>query len=102
MHNAVLPEQVILVSIGSAEVPYVPSAHRLEAMNLGHGFFRILARYGVMQAPSVPEITRLAKGHGIDIQLESTTFYLGWKTLLTGGPSKMSAWRKSLFSLHVA
>ncbi len=97
-HNKVLHEQVILLSIKSAEVPYVLSANRLEVTNLGHGFFRILARYGFMQTPSVPEITRLAKGHGIDIQLESTTFYLGRETLLTGGPSKMFAWRKSLFS----
>ena len=62
------------------------------------GFFRLIANYGFMQTPSVPEILKLAKVHGLDIELASTTFYLGRETLLTGGGSKMMSWRKSLFA----
>jgi len=97
-HNKVLHEQVILLSISSAETPYVPRSSRLEVASLGHGFFRLIARYGFMQTPSVPEIMGLAKAHGLDIQMESTTFYLGRETLLTGGETKMAGWRKSLFA----
>ncbi len=97
-HNKVLHEQILLLSILSAEMPFVPEKQRLEVTSLGHGFFRIIARYGFMQTPNVPDILRLAKGFGLDIQLESTTFYLGRETLLTGGASKMMEWRKSLFA----
>jgi len=97
-HNKVLHEQLLLLSIISAEMPFVPRSSRLTVTSLGHGFFRIIARYGFMQTPSVPEILGLAKAHGLDIQMQSTTFYLGRETLLTGGPARMAAWRKSLFA----
>ncbi|MDP3427882.1 MAG: KUP/HAK/KT family potassium transporter, partial [Humidesulfovibrio sp.] len=97
-HLKVLHEQVILLSITSTELPFVPGASRLEVTSLGHGFFRIIARYGFMQTPNVPEILRLVRAHGLDIDLSSTTYFLGRETLLTGGPTKMAAWRKSLFA----
>ena len=97
-HIKVLHEQIILLSITSTEMPFVPTGSRLEVTSLGHGFFRVIARYGFMQTPNVPEILRLAKAHGLDIELSSTTFFLGRETLLTGGPTKMAAWRKSLFA----
>ncbi|MBU1596322.1 MAG: potassium transporter Kup [Proteobacteria bacterium] len=97
-HIKVLHEQIILLSVISSETPFVPRSARLEVTSLGHGFFRILARYGFMQTPSVPDILRLAKTHGLDIRLESTTFYLGRETLLTSGQAKMAGWRKALFA----
>ncbi len=97
-HNKVLHEQILLLSITSSETPFVPQASRLEVSSLGHGFFRIIARYGFMQTPSVPEILRLARTHGLDVKLESTTFYLGRETLLTGGHTKMAGWRKAMFA----
>ena len=97
-HNKVLHEQILLLSITSSETPFVPSASRLEVTSLGHGFFRVIARYGFMQTPSVPEILRLAQAQGLNTRMETTTFYLGRETLLTGGGTKMAAWRKSLFA----
>ncbi len=97
-HNKVLHELIILLSIVSDETPFVPDSSRLQVTSLGHGFFRILARYGFMQTPSVPEILRLARAHGLDVEMESTSFYLGRETLLTGGQAKMVGWRKSLFA----
>ncbi len=71
----------------------MPEGSRLEVTSLGHGFFRIIARYGFMQTPSVPEIMRLARAHGLDIEMESTSFYLGRETLLTGGDTRIAGWR---------
>lgn len=45
---------------------------------------------------NVVEFLRLARVHGLDIDLSSTTFFLGRETLLTGGPTKMAAWWKFL------
>ncbi|HWR04820.1 MAG TPA: KUP/HAK/KT family potassium transporter [Humidesulfovibrio sp.] len=97
-HNKVLHEQVLLLSISSAETPFVSGKERLQVTSLGHGFFRIIARYGFMQTPSVPEILRLAGAHGLHMDMASTSFYLGRETLLTGGTSRMMRWRKSLFA----
>ena len=40
----------------------------------------------------------LGADHGLDIDLFSTTIFLGRATLLTGGPTKMAAWRKALYA----
>ncbi|WP_235641623.1 potassium transporter Kup [Humidesulfovibrio mexicanus] len=97
-HNKALHEQVLLLSIGSADTPFVPAAERVAVTPLEHGFFRITARYGFMQTPSVPEILRLARARGIHADMSDTSFYLGRESLLTSGPSKMMRWRKSLFA----
>ncbi|MDP3426784.1 MAG: KUP/HAK/KT family potassium transporter, partial [Humidesulfovibrio sp.] len=97
-HNKMLHELILLLSVVSDDSPYVPASSRLQVTSLGHGFFRIIARYGFMQTPSVPEILRLARNHGLDVDMESTSFYLGRETLLTGGQAKMAGWRKSLFA----
>ncbi len=97
-HNKVLHEQILLLSIVSAESPFVPAGQRLTVTSLGHGFFRIIATYGFMQTPNVPDILQQAKSHGLNVELMNTTFYLGRESLLTGGPSRMSSWRKSLFA----
>jgi len=97
-HSKVLHEQIVLLSVAAAETPFVDPADRLSVTSLGMGFFRVLARYGFMESPSVPEIARLARSHGLDMRLQGTSFFLGREVLLTSGPSKMMGWRKSLFA----
>jgi KUP system potassium uptake protein len=97
-HLKVLHEQVLLLSIRSADTPFVSRAERLSVTSLGHGFFRVIARYGFMQTPNVPEIMRLARSQGLVAEMEQTTFFLGRESLLTGGDSRMARWRKSLFA----
>jgi KUP system potassium uptake protein len=97
-HNKVLHEQILLLSITVAETPFVPASQRLTVSSLGHGFFRVIATYGFMQTPNVPDILDQAKGHGLAADLMSTTFYLGRESLLTGGGAKMMSWRKSFFA----
>jgi len=97
-HNKVLHEQILLLSIIATESPFVPRDQRLTVTSLGHGFFRVIARYGFMQTPNVPELLKQAKAHGLAADLMNTTFYLGRESLLTGGGAKMMSWRKSLFA----
>jgi KUP system potassium uptake protein len=97
-HNDALPERVILLSILSADAPYVPRKRRLTMEDLGQGFHRLVAVYGFMQTPSVPEILEVAQERGLRVDLYTTSFYLGRETLLTSGETKMASWRKSLFA----
>lgn len=97
-HNRILHETVVLLSITSAPMPEVAPGERLAVTPLGEGFFRIVARYGFMETPNVPEIARLAAAHGLAMRMETTTFYLGRETLLIGKGGTMSVWRKTLFA----
>ncbi|HJR64284.1 MAG TPA: potassium transporter Kup [Gemmatimonadaceae bacterium] len=96
-HNKMLHEQVVLLSVMSADVPDVDAAERVKVTVLEHGFFRVVATYGFMETPNVPEILALCAPHGIRARPLETSFYLGRERLIPIGPSRMMRWRKKLF-----
>jgi KUP system potassium uptake protein len=96
-HMEALPEKVIILSMVSSDTPYVPRQQRLAITDKGYGFFRIVATYGFMETPNIPEIVDLINERGLDVDIFSVSFYLGRESLLTTGPSKMAGWRKALF-----
>ncbi len=97
-HNKVLHEQVVLLSVMNERVPEIPAAERVTVEALGHGFFRVQARYGFMQTPNVPSVLLACQQQGLAVELHDTSYYLGRETLLTTGSAPMMKWRKTLFS----
>jgi len=97
-HNETLHERIVLLSILPAPTPQVPPSERLEIADLGQGFHRVVAHYGFMESPSVPEILELATQKGLALDIYSTSFFLGRETLLTTGDAPMALWRKKLFA----
>jgi KUP system potassium uptake protein len=97
-HNKILHERVILLSVLSSNVPKVQAKDRATVEDLGQGFYRVVAYNGYMQRPHVPEILKLASAKGLAFDEAETTYYLGRVTIFTGGDSKMTRWRKTLFS----
>jgi KUP system potassium uptake protein len=99
-HNKVLHEQVILMSILSQEVPEVPDEERVEVERLTGGFVRVVARYGFMEAPNVPEILEYCEESGIaHVKPHECSFFLGRERLIPTGSSRMARWRKQLFAI---
>ncbi len=98
-HNKVLHEQVVLMSVKSEEVPEVLDAERVTLEEIGHGFWRLTARYGFMESPDVGEILELAAAAGFHARPSETSFYLGRERLIPTGRSGMRRWRKKIFSL---
>jgi len=96
-HNQVLHEQVLLLSVSSAEVPELNDMERVTVEPLSHGFFRVMARYGFMETPDVKEILALLADQGVTTVPHETSYYLGRERLLPDGNSPMWGWRKKLF-----
>jgi KUP system potassium uptake protein len=97
-HNKVLHKQVVLLSIVTENVPFSIGNSSLSVRELGHGFYRVIARVGFMQQPNVPNILQRSEKHALTVDASDTTYYLGRQTLLTSGKSGMARWRKTLFS----
>ncbi|HYO70908.1 MAG TPA: potassium transporter Kup [Archangium sp.] len=97
-HNKVLHEQVMLLTIASEEVPHVPPEDRVEVIKLEEGFVRVIARYGFMENPSIPDILKRAKTKGLQFNLMGTSFFLGRETLIPSKKRGMAMWREALFS----
>jgi KUP system potassium uptake protein len=96
-HNKVLHENVILLSILSANVPEVPDAERIAATQLGHGFSRVTAKYGFMEKANVPAVLKRCKDFGVVADLRDTTYYLGRERLFPTGRAHLARWRKKLY-----
>jgi KUP system potassium uptake protein len=114
-HNKVLHEKVMLMSVHTEEIPQVSWRDRVKCSELGEGFYLVMARYGFMETPDVPEVLRSLgraeeNGKPVAVKLADTTFYLGRETLIAiprGRRSdgampegrRMGRWRKKLFIL---
>jgi len=96
-HNKVLHEEVVLLSVQSAEVPDVDDADQVQVEALGQGFYRVTATYGFMETPNVPAVLAAARQAGIRAAPAETSYILGRERLLPRGTSKMARWRKKLF-----
>ena len=105
-HNKVLHERVILLSIKTAEIPYVPDDERVTIERLDHGFARVTAEYGFMESPDVKEVMKkVLQSEGVNAKPMSTSFYLGREQLIPRsgvrrkGSMTMNIWRKKLFAV---
>ena len=114
-HNKVLHEKVILMSVVTEEIPTVDDDERVECKELGQGFFKVIAHYGFMESPDIPQaLSQLGTGSGdgrpVAIKPLETSFFLGRETLIATRNSpahapvpdsigRMSMWRKRLFIL---
>ena len=96
-HNKALHEQVVLLSVTSAETPDVPDGERVRVQRYSQGFFRVQATYGFMETPNVPAILAMCRTQGLKTQKLETSFYLGRERVLPTGVSRMARWRKKLF-----
>ena len=97
-HNKVLHERVIILTLSTHEVPYVPFKERLRMTDLGQDFYRVVGRYGFAQDPDVPALLRRCQTNGDPIDLEDTTFFLGRETLIATKQGGMATWRERLFA----
>jgi len=84
------------------EVPTVPPEERLEIEDLGKEFYRILAHYGFIQNPGIPDVLHILRERkGIHLDPMSTTFFLSRETLIPSRKPGMAIWREKLFALMV-
>lgn len=96
--NKVLHETVVLLSIITLEVPFVPSANRTEVREIGEGVWRALSRYGYMESPDVTDLVEKIRALGVPLKPSEATFYFNREMIITGGDAKMWQWQKHFYS----
>ena len=96
-HNKVIHSRTILLNFQVEDIPRVPSLKKIQTEKLGSGFHRIVAHYGFMEDPSLDTLVSLARDQGLDLDLGTTSFYVGRENLVIAGTSAMMRWRTNLF-----
>ena len=99
-HNQVLHERVVLVTVQTADTPYVVEMDRLYWHKMRNGFARVIIRYGFMEYPDIPHALERCKRFGESFDMMETTFYLSRETIVpTMLKGNISPWRARLFAL---
>ena len=98
-YNKVLHEHVITLMVTTQPVPHVPADQRATVRSLGQGVFDVVVRYGFMEDPNVPEALARAREHGLELDEDDVTYFLGRETLIVTKTPGMALWRERLFVL---
>jgi KUP system potassium uptake protein len=96
-HNHVLHERVILLTISTEDIPYIPDEEKIAKDILEQGFFRITAKHGFMEIPDVPHILRLCKEDGLDIDAHKSSFFISRETLVPSSKPDLPPWQERVF-----
>jgi KUP system potassium uptake protein len=97
-HNRVLHQCVVFLTIQVEDVPHVHAAGRLTLEKMREGFHRVIARYGYMEDPNVPDVLEQCRPLGLKFETMSTTFFLSRETILATKAPGMMMWRERLFA----
>ncbi len=97
-HNKVLHERILILTVIIDEIPFIDMEDRIEVVDLGENFYRMILRYGFMQQPDVPATLKIVENCGPQIKMMDTSFFLARQTLLASGRPGMAIWREKLFA----
>ena len=99
VHNKVLHERVVLLTVKTKQVPYVEPEDRAEVEPLGHEFYRMIINYGFMEDPDIPKVLENLELPTPIFNSMDTTYFLGRETVIASKHPGMMIWREKLFAL---
>ena len=98
LHNKVLHERVVFLTVITEEIPNVPEHERVQINDLGQGAWRVMVRYGFKDEPDIPRALELCGAHGLTFYMMETSFFLNRETILPSQLPGMALWREHLFA----
>jgi KUP system potassium uptake protein len=97
MHNKVVHERVVLLSVKFFDVPFVPDIDRVEVRHLKENFWSVLIHYGFKDEPNVPGALEHCAVFGLEFNPLETSYFIGRETLIPRLGSDMAFWREKIF-----
>jgi KUP system potassium uptake protein len=96
-HYNVLHARNVVLTVETAPVPRVNAAERTQFEPISERFSRVRICYGFMEKPNVPSALAVARRHGWDFDVMSTSFFLSRRTLKPDAKPGMPLWQDRLF-----
>ncbi|QHF02284.1 potassium transporter Kup [Pseudomonas asturiensis] len=98
LHNQVLHEQVVLLTVVYEDSPRVAAQQRFEVESYGEGFYRVILHFGFIDEPDVPAALALCHLAELDFSPMRTTYFLSRETVIPSKMVGMARWREALFA----
>lgn len=97
LHNKVLHERVIFLTVRIREEPYVPAQEQVEVVTLGHNCFQLNVSYGFKDEADIPDILGLCAQKGLEFEMMETSFFIARQTVISVPGQGMMPWREHLY-----
>lgn len=98
LHNKVLHERVIFLTVISTDVPHIPDEKRIEVESLGHECYQVNVRYGFKDERDIPFALRLCEKSGLEVDPMRTSFFIARHNVLATTGQGMAQWREAFYS----
>ncbi|HLI66677.1 MAG TPA: potassium transporter Kup [Caulobacteraceae bacterium] len=98
-HNRVLHEHNVILTVSTADTPRVPDSERVSFARINDDFVRIALKYGFMERPDVPRALASCRKFGFSLDLMSTSFFLGRRTVVANLRKGLGQLQDRLFIL---
>jgi KUP system potassium uptake protein len=98
VHNKVIHEQIIFLTVLNADIPIIPDESRVEVLPLGHECFQVNVSYGFKETRDIPKVLELCRSKGIESEMLSTSFFISRQTIVPTFGAGMAMWRERLFA----
>jgi len=96
-HYHVLHERLVLLNVAFENTPFVRRRRRVDVLKLGKGFYEVRLRFGFFETPDVPAALAEARAHGVALDVDMSTFFLGRETLVPSSKPTLPRWRIALY-----
>ena len=97
LHNKVLHERVIFLTVFMHEEPWVLPSERVRVVELGHQCYQVNVHYGFKDEPDIPAALAQCAEQGLDFEMMETSFFIARQTIISTPGHGMMPWREHLF-----
>ncbi|WP_375166032.1 potassium transporter Kup [Rhizobium redzepovicii] len=96
-HYKVLHERNVILSVVTANKPFVPDTEKIFLESFNPLFSRMVITFGYMETPNIPRALVLARKLGLKFDIMSTSFFLSRRTILPSRKGGLPFWQDRLF-----
>jgi KUP system potassium uptake protein len=97
-HNKVLHARNLILTLKTAATPRVAEAERVAVTHFDDTFTLVAMRFGFMERPNVPHALIRAAPLGLKVDLMTTSFFVGRRSVVHSPGAGIPTWRFRLFA----
>ncbi len=101
-HNRVVHQTTVFLNVEFDDVPIVRDDERVELQRGANGLMRLTAHFGYREDPDIRLVLRLAARKGLELDVETTSFFTSKPTVVSVSPRGLLGWRRSVFGWMLA
>jgi KUP system potassium uptake protein len=96
-HNRVLHDILVFITLETTDEPRADPENRVSVKHLPLGAWLVEARFGYMEQPDVPAALRACEAHGLSIDPQQASYFLGRRVIRTSAKSALPFWQQRIF-----